>query len=298
MTIYFVLPDFYHNFKLNYFLYQLTMEKQTTPFKHPVHFNAASGTFPFSLWNGQYNCVDGAIYDGKLFPLFRDYSCFRDINMPVRLNCSNSCLDDFMFDDEHMNTILRVNENINNYIEASNLKLIDYISEHYPKYKFVFSDNADIINELTPEMINTLAEFDQLDKIKIPFKYAKDFDFLKEIKHRQKMEIVVNSLCPITCPSYNECKIISDEAQTNYSKTNPFFGCYKNNDYIWNTNNTISLDDINDKYLPLGFNHFSFAPLPNIQLYNKIIYYFSYFFQPEEVVKMMKLFNDEAGIFQ
>ena len=66
----------------------------------------------------------------------------------------------------------------------SNLNLLEYIAEKYPKYDFVFSDNADIINDLNGDMINTLLSFEKFIKIKISFRLAKDFDLLKEIKER------------------------------------------------------------------------------------------------------------------
>ena len=295
--IYFVLPDYYHNFIMNKFLQAATFN-DLDKLKQPVQFYAASGTFPFSIWNGQYNCIDGALYEGKLFPIYRDYDCYKDISVPVRLNCSNICLDPTMFDDEHMNEILKLNECLTNYIEVSNLKLLEYIHENYPKFKFIFSDNADFINNFTVDMINTLTEFDELSKVKIPFRLARDLEFLKQIKDKNKIEIVVNSLCSPNCSSYKSCHIANDEAQTNYSNQNPFLGCFKNQQYTWNVNNSITLNEIQEVYIPLGYKYFSFTPIPNISLFNKVLYYFAYFFKEEEVLKMIKLFNDQEGFFK
>lgn len=294
--IYFVLPDYYHNFKLINFLQDLNNSNPKF-FKCPIHFTAASGTFPFSLWNGQYNCIDGTSYNGKYFPLQPDYTCYKHLKMPIRLNCSNACLDKDMFDDEHMNTILRLNENIGNVIEISNLNLLEYIAEKYPKYDFVFSDNADIINELNVDMINTLLSFEKFIKIKIPFRLAKDFDLLKEIKERQKIEIVVDSLCPINCPSYQKCKIDSDESQINYSEMNPFIGCMRNRNTAYNVGEAISLKEIEENYIPLGYKYFSFAPKPNKDYFENVIYYFSYFFPSDYIIKVLKIFNDQEGVF-
>lgn len=239
--IYFTLPDFYQNFKINQFLLKASSMWEDK-FKVPVHFSLMSGSFPFSSWNGGFNNNKGTYsflsQDPSLqvFPLYYDYDSYKYSDVPFRLNCSNVCLEDFDFLDEHMNTILKLNENGCNEIELSNLNLLMYISEKYPEYTFVFSDNADLIKPMDIDMINSLTSFDQLSCIKLPFRFNTDLELLKSIENKKKIELVVNTLCPPNCPSFTECYIQEDESQLAYQSVGPIETCDKNGKYPWNAN--------------------------------------------------------------
>ena len=292
----FVLPDYYYNFKIINFLVDLSQNPEF--FRQPVHFSAASGQFPFSIWNGQYNIIQGTTYGGKYFPVKRDYECYKNLSIPIRLNCSNVCLEEDMFTDEHMNVILKCNDNMSNFIELSNLNLLDYIQAHYKYYRFVFSDNADLLYPFTPELIDKIISFDKFEKIKLPIRFNKDFDTLKVFQNKNKLELTVNSLCPIDCPSFANCHIKNDEAQTNFSELNVFNNCAKTADYIWSLENTISLDEIKEIYEPLGYHHFNFASIGSIDnSFNKILFFFNYFFKDEYIYQMLNTFNNTEGIF-
>ena len=244
----FVLPDYYYNFKIINFLVDLSQNPEF--FRQPVHFSAASGQFPFSIWNGQYNII------------------------------------------------LKCNDNMSNFIELSNLNLLDYIQAHYKYYRFVFSDNADLLYPFTPELIDKIISFDKFEKIKLPIRFNKDFDTLKVFQNKNKLELTVNSLCPIDCPSFANCHIKNDEAQTNFSELNVFNNCAKTADYIWSLENTISLDEIKEIYEPLGYHHFNFASIGSIDnSFNKILFFFNYFFKDEYIYQMLNTFNNTEGIF-
>lgn len=299
--IYFCLPDFYENFKINQFLIKASSIWQDK-FKTPIHISLMSGSFPFSTWNGGFNNNKGIhsmfSQDASLevFPLYYDYDCYKYSDVPFRLNCSNVCLEDFDFLDEHMNVILKLNENGCNEIEVSNLNLLGYIMEKYPEYTFVFSDNADLIKPVNLEMINTLTSFDQLSCVKLPFRLNQDVELLKQLENKHKIELVVNTLCPVNCPSFEQCHIQEDETQLAYQSNGPIELCDKNNNYAWNANFTLSLDEIKSTYEPMGFQKYSFMNIPSNVIFNKILFYFNYFFKPEYISEMLWKFNSETGV--
>ena len=299
--IYFTLPDFYQNFKINQFLIKAsTVWKDKL--KAPIHISLMSGSFPFSSWNGGFNNNKGthSVFSQdpnlEMFPLYYDYDCYKYSDVPFRFNCTNVCLEEFDFLDEHMNTILKLNENGCNEIEISNLNLLEYIMDKYPDYTFIFSDNADLIKPLDIDMINSLTEFDQLSYIKLPFRLNSDLELLKEIEHKSKIELVVNTLCPSTCPSFVECHIQEDESQLSYSNNGPIEMCDKNNHYAWNTNLCLPLEQIKEIYEPMGFHKYSFMNIPSNVIFNKVLFYFNYFFKPEYIGEMLRQFNAETGV--
>lgn len=212
----FVIPDFFYNASLINFLAE-KVKYESHSIKAPINISSASGNFPFAIWNGQYNIIQGPAGNIRYFPLKYEYKMIRKIGTPIRLNCSNVCIDESMYNDAHMNVILNECYNMSNYIEISNLDLYGYIHERYPDYRFVFSHNADLIHPFDIDLINSFVSFEQLDKVQLPIRLVEDFELLKQIQNKSKIELPVNSLCPATCPSYAECHIRNDEQQINYS---------------------------------------------------------------------------------
>lgn len=286
----FILPNFFENYMINHFLLYQSKVVRAPVFKTDLQFTYVSGSFPFSSWNGGLNNNKGVV-----FPLYSEYSLYEKVMVPIRFNCNNVCLEQFDYTDEHMNVILKINENGANTIEITNLELMMYIAEKYPLYKFIFSERADLIKPYTIEDINEVSQLEQFDIIKIPQRFNTQIDELKQIQKKNKVEIIVNTRCPLNCEHYNQCSIKEDEEQNIFISNGTIENCQKNISFTTSLNQAISLKDITEIYEPLGFRNFSMLPILNTHKFENVLVFFKYFFKEEYVAKMLEEFNSFAG---
>lgn len=288
MIIYFTLPNFYFNLNINNFFYSLSKAKQEY-FKLPIAFNCATGNFPYCYWNGGYN--NNAILKQEI-----GYKHFAEISqasfLPLRFNCANVLLQKEDFYDNMGNLILQLNENGSNTIEISNLELYLYLKEKYPTYRFVFSPQAELLYDITPEFINLIAKEDDFKIISLFEDKTLDLEFLEQINHRKKIELTVNPICNLQCPRYFDCQYYSHKTQYDYSFKNEYKNCNKSLTYQYRTP-LISLEDIQNTYIPLGITHFRLSETICDSKDNLIIFLINYFIKEEYHDAVYQLFLQE-----
>jgi len=249
--IYISLPNFFGNYKINEGLISLSNIHRDW-FKLPVTFSSVTGNFPYCYFNGGYNfnIGDGAYYD--------DFEqCSKKISVPIRLNLANINLTCSDFTNAMMNLILTENENGSNLIELNNLDLYEYISDRYPYYKFIFSKEAGIEYAFTSDFVNTLIDSNKFKYIGIPESQTKDFTVLNGIKDKKSIIVSLNSSCNLNCNKYNTCKIDAHNTQYNYYEKCLFNTCSKFSDY--SKTMIVSFDEIVNKYVSIGVNHFDLS---------------------------------------
>ena len=272
--IYFTLPNFYFNFYINNFFINLSNEKEEF-FKEKIIFYNTTGNFPYCYWNGGYNnnYGKGALYNDFI-------NCSEKNLAPLRFNCSNIFLKEEDFSNTMANLILNLNQNGSNLIEISNLNLYDFLHEKYPDYNFVFSPESDLILEQTSETINILLENKLFKIISLNENKSLDINLLKKIKQKEKIELTVNSYCNINCSNYLPCRYNSHLNQYNYIKENPYKTCDNSINYQY-INPYITIEDIKEKYLPLGINHFRLSETISDKNDNLFIFLVNYFIKDE-----------------
>lgn len=276
--MYFTLPSFYDNFYLNNFFVLLSKGHKYLFNEENMAFSDVTGNFPYCSWNGGYNNNSGV---GAYYADF--HGCLNQILTPVRLNCSNIYLEDNDFYDSMAHVILEAFENGSHSIAISNLKLMPFLQEKYPNLKFVFSREAHLITPFTPDLINTLIESEKFSLIEIPASLSKDFTFLKEIEHRNKIEITINPICGSKCSNLQQCQISQHYNQINYSDKNIYKTCMKCFDYLDNPN-TIPLSVLKEQYLTLGINRFNLSEcvyMPEEAHADVLGFLIRYFIKPE-----------------
>lgn len=273
--IYFTLPNFFEYAEVNAFIISLARSAPQV-FKEPITFIQTSGNFAYNYWTGSYcNMVGPGAYH-------KDFTTAanRGVPAPLRLLCDNVALEKDDYVNVMNSNILEANNTGSGVIEVSNIELMDYITEKYPnRFKFVFSKQADLITPFTPDLINQVIDFDKFQFIGIPDRLNGDFDFLRSIKNRSKLEITVNPRCPANCRSYEKCHIEQHLNQLNFSMIDNITTC-RNNSI---NKNIITLEKIKEDYLPLGINHFTFAQ-QNANLLSEIdiISFYLFYFIKEE----------------
>lgn len=260
----FTLPCFFHNFKLNNYFIDL-QRLHPEYFLARVNFNNISGNFPYNYWNGGYN-------NNLNSSNFTDYqSIFTYIFVPLNFNCSNIFLTEEDLDDAKMNLILELNQTGNNIITVSNFSILKFLQDKYPYYHYNLSREAHLINNFTPEIINSILEKKNFNLIEL-FPNV-DFEFLKKIKNKEKINILIGNKKCYNCRYYTECKINEHINQYNFSNQMKMFNCPIRNDIQFN----LTLNDIIEKYIPLNITHFSFDDYimsNNMNLLNTYIDFF------------------------
>lgn len=273
--IYFTLPNFYLNFNLNKEFNKYIIENPTE-LKYPIKIQFMSGNFPFNIWNGGLNNVfdKGATYKDFLF-YFNNNK-----DLPIRFNFSNILADDLDFTDAMTNSILEIFNTYNCFIEISNIPFMEYIQKKYSNYNFIFSKEADWIADFSPELINTILNYNKFTLISLPTRFNNNIKELELFNHPEKLELTINPLCPNNCQFKESCAIQEHKMQLEYSESSQYRECTKRYN-IFNTQ-LITLDDIVKNYLPIGICHFNIDGWENNYTEtNYLNFYVSYFIKKE-----------------
>ena len=270
--IYFTLQNFYENQKLNNILF-IIHQQFINSFKAPIKFIYTAGSFPYTYWNGGINNnfgIGNNTYDTVI-------KYYQTNLLPLRINCSNINLNKEDFNDTIMNVILNLLNNSSNAIELSNLELYEYLYNKYPNFHYILSNNFNLINPLTPELINKLNEISDFYFIQIPLNKVKDFDYLKAIKNKKNIELPIGDICG-NCSNLDQCNIQEQIAQYNYSDSFTKMNCSK----CLGLNGIISLEDIQKNYVPLGFHNFILPDYYDSKNNNMIKFFINYFIKDSD----------------
>ena len=245
----FTLSNFYNNFTFFSFMDFLIHGRKEIFKEENIAFSYFEGNFPYCYWNGGYNnnYGKGAFYQDILEKVHLT-------TVPLRLNCSNVLLEDFDFNNVFGNLILSLSDTGSNIIEISNLKLMEYIKDKHPNYNYIFSKEAFLINELTPEIVNCITKNDKILLVSLPEFYNDNIEFLNSLEDKSKIEITLNPRCDINCTNFYNCHLNVHKTQIDYSGQDVFQLCQKNkrlqDSFI------LDFNEIKEKYQKLGINNF------------------------------------------
>ncbi|MCM1023865.1 MAG: hypothetical protein NC395_07375 [Prevotella sp.] len=263
MKINYHLPSFTDHFSLNLLL-DSYMKNYPDRFRDGVRIASVFGSFPGALWNGGRN-VPGE-YDGTVNE--KIMKAFNDRGIPLRFTFTNPLIEEKHLSDRACNDILKMAENGLNEVIVMSPVLERYIRENYPGYKITSSTCKQIrdMNDLNGELEK------DYNLVVLDYNWNNKFDDLALVKDRKRCEILVNACCQPSCPRRGEhyrsigkyqielCGMAQSGlalGSRNVMKE-PFSCGYMNyNIYMIKDFPTyISPDDIETKYLPMGFSQF------------------------------------------
>ena len=250
----------------------------------PVYFNHKEFFFDWckigSIYGAPKDCLwsggrtsDADTSNKDVLDLIKEYK------ISARLTFSNSLLNETSLKDLKCNNLCNLFNDENNGIIIYSDLLLDYIKEHYPKFYFVSSTTKVIIN-----FEGLLIELNNKDfKYVVPdFRLNKAFDKFESLNQSQKdkMEFLCNECCYIGCKERKQCyenvsrknlglEPINDVCKAPDLDYGYSFSKAKKNPSF------ISLDDIKNKYMPLGFSNFKIEGrgLGSALLLEFILYY-------------------------
>ncbi|MDO4378796.1 MAG: hypothetical protein Q4C64_06595 [Erysipelotrichia bacterium] len=279
--IYFTLPNFIEQNDINTTIAALVRRYPDKTRVKGVRIVEQTGGIPYHCWNGSINSnVGNGVYYSDLVNV---QNC---ISLNARINCANVLLEDFDFYDNFSQTILKIFDESSTALEISSIPLMEQIQEKYPTYQFMFSKSADLITPFTQEILNEIAKSGRFYKIGIPDRVSRDMEWLSGLKKKSLYEITVDPICPIDCPEICQCAYKEQLNQLQYSGISTICSCNKTTP-MYSNQQILSLEDIQDKYLSKGFQHYVFSPCYIGDLNAKVSFYITYFFKTEDQSQML-----------
>ncbi len=292
MKVRFHLPDFTQHFHLNYTLVAM-LRNRPEFFREGVEIASFFGAFPQSIWNGGRNTL--GICDMNYVK--QVLNAFNSKGIPLRFTFTNPALEKRHLHDKFCNDIMKLADNGLNEVIVNSPLLEDYIREKYPDFKLT-SSTCKRITE--PDELAAELEKDY-KLVVVDYDFNNKFELLEQIPHKEKCELLINPCCDPNCKMrkehYRRVGLqqieFSEHAAKNphkplTSRISTDMGCGCGDRTIFDNMklpNNISPEDIWNKYVPMGFEHFKIEGRTATNL-NMIETYMYYLIKPE--------FRDEA----
>ncbi|MCH5193106.1 MAG: hypothetical protein J1F11_04025 [Oscillospiraceae bacterium] len=263
MEINYHLPSFTTHYSLNLLMIDY-MKKHPEYFRDGIKIASVFGCFDGSAWNGGRN-VSGK-YDPEMNRrILQEYN---SRGIPLRFTFTNPHITERHLSDKACNDIMKMADNGMNQVIVMSPILEEYIRENYPNYKITSSTCKEI-----RDMNGLNAELDKdYNLVVLDYNWNNRFDELALIKDKSRCEILVNACCQPACPRRGEHYSTIGKYQIELSAVNqnslgisgqnivkdPFPCPYMSYDIyqIQEHSTYISPDDIESKYVPMGFSQF------------------------------------------
>lgn len=149
---------------------------------------------PTCIWNGGRTLAN-VYYNKQQLQIIHD--TYADLCIKVRFIFTNSLLDEHDLYDRYCNLVMTIFQDISPEVVINSPLLEEYLRSKYPSVSFISSTTKRLRSS---EM--QLMEFNHDYKyICLDYDYNYNFDFLDSIqeKERDRVEILINSICPKGC---------------------------------------------------------------------------------------------------
>ena len=259
----FHLPGLRYNYPLNMFWVSL-LEEHPEYFREGVEIGSFFGVFPMALWNGgrltpAYDQCDKAFVEGVM-------KAVNDKGIPVRYTFTNPLLNEHDCKDPYCNYLMQAADNGMNEVMIFSPILEKYLREKYPNFAYNSSTCKEIkdVDEINREMER------DYKYVVLDYNFNNKWDILDKIERKDKLEVLVNTLCEPGCKRRGEHyrQIAKDQKTMLLNRTLPAdkqipikhwhcdYGEYNCVHTIQDYPTFISPEDIWEKYIPAGINNF------------------------------------------
>lgn len=239
-------------------------------FKDNVVIGSVYGS-PAAIWNGGRLMLHAHPGRSALENL---RNMMEQFDVPVRFTFTNCLLEEKHLQDTYCNLLLEVFSTGKHEVICNMNILENYIRNKYgDKYKYISST--------TKRLVNKSKQQEELKKdyylVVLDYDHNKDFTFLKNIKNKDKCEILCNPICVAGCPLRKKHYESISQCQLDFDETKMIECPHAKADTLWGAmlqKNFIGPEDINT-YLDMGFSNFklegrTMAPSDLIEV---LIYY-------------------------
>lgn len=287
MEVNFHLPGLRQNYPVNMLVLSM-LKLEPDWFREGVRVASFFGEFPTSLWNGgrpsNYDQCDASFVQNVV----------KNINaqgVPVRYTYTNMLLTYEDLSDPYCNFCMQVADNGMNEVMVFSPVLEKYIRDKYPGYK---------LNSSTCKEIRDIAQVnEELEKdyylVVLDYNFNNRFEELAGIRDKARCEILVNPVCTPDCPrrgehyrnvARNQRTLLENrglpkEQQKPLEHWYCEYGEYNCIHTIRNYSTYVSPEDIWEKYVPMGFNHFKIEGR-TANIFSLVETYTHYLIRPEK----------------
>ena len=187
----YALPDFTAGLKMNLSLIE-SWRNDPAMFRDGVRFDSVYDCFPRCRANG------GRHHLGKPYTSFwmhATLAALNNVGVKARLTFTNMFIDgSTLRDDAYVREILDVASRYDVEIIVYSDDVADYLRQNYP-FKLVLSTTREITDV---ETLNDALE--RFDYVVLNYNLNKDYDFIAQVAHPERLEVMVNELCAPNCP--------------------------------------------------------------------------------------------------
>ena len=187
----YALPDFTSNLKINLSLIE-AWRNDPTMFRDGVRLDNVYGCFPGCKANGGRHCL------GLQYPSHWMHATFAALNnagVKARLTFTNMFIDSHVLrDDDYIRKILDVASRYDVEIIVYSDDVADYLRQNYT-FKLVLSTSREITDI---ETLNDVLE--RFDYLVLNYNLNKNYDFIAQVAHPERLEVMVNEVCAPNCP--------------------------------------------------------------------------------------------------
>lgn len=271
------------------FTHMLDIKKEHPEYFYDnINFNAFYGNFQYCIWDGgrvfsKYNHITSDdVYNIKEY--------LNKNHIPLRLIFTNPIIEKKHLDDRFCNLVSEICESNMNEIVINSPILEEYLRKNYPKYNFISSttkcnNKNDSLNELT----------ENYKYICLDYNLNKNYNFLESIpiELRNKVEFLVNAICPPGCPNRKDHYRLNGYSHLNLAKMYNIDCGIQENTLAYSTityRNNISIEDINNYYLKNSYINFKLEGR-SLKSLEVIENFARYFIKPEHQLHFISYFD-------
>ena len=264
---------------------------------------------PTCIWNGG-RTLDNVYYNKKQLQNIHD--TYAELGVKVRFIFTNSLLNEYDLYDRYCNLIMDIFQDQLPEVVVNSPLLEEYLRNKYPTASFISSTTKRLRSGEAQ-----LKEFKHEYKfICLDYDYNYNFDFLDSIQEeeRNRVEILINSICPKGCnvrvvhQEFSAKRQLEYDNDDNCDEAYPFYKecplkkrCQElpmseqgyNKDFLSGTNYILPQDL--DKYLDKGFCHFKIQgrELTTSQMFAE---FYPYLIKPEFYPMAISIIGDRTCI--
>lgn len=268
----FHIPDFYYHYQLDMKLIELIKENPNY-FYDNTKIGSVYGSFPGAIWNGGRAMFGIASIEN----IKNTIDCVNNVGVPVRFTFTNCLLEEKHVYDTYCNLIMEAANNGFNEVLVNSDILEEYLRRTYPNFKYISSTTK---CERDINKINDASN--KYDLVVTDYRDNCNYEFLNEIKNKNKIELLVNASCSPNCGAKRqEHYSYLSKQQLMYSQIN-YYCDFANNPLheILKYPTVIKVEDIYGKYYDMGFSNFKIEGRTEHKI-NVIESYIYYLVKPE-----------------
>lgn len=254
MMISFIIPGLYEQYSLNFRLL-LLMKYYPQCFYDDIKIGACYGNFQYCIFDGGRNFYN---YKHTCLEEIREVVNIlnNEFEVPARLIFTNNQLKPEYYNNRFGNIILQTCANPINEITIADDNFMNWIHEHYPTYSFISSTTKCLLDQ---EKINQELSSDKFKMVCLDYNMNKNKHFLESLSPevRDKVEILINAICPPGCPNRKEHYQLNSLFHLGFGRnyTIPTCGIITDtiHPYCRNFSNNLTPTEIYNVYKPMGF---------------------------------------------